>query len=771
MARINWANPITKGLRFAALPNVPVNLVDGVPLTPTANDVSTVVKKAGKALTGSGSYSYPAPVNASSPAAQLFDTTTLSLLLVAQQDTKANSNFAFVRGNGSSAPLWGVGLHGGSFNGPYVQVGTYSYSPLSTDQWDTTTTSRTVVVTADGSTAKVWEDGTFVNSGSYTATTPEYNTAFFRQVLFGAGGPQNMASQTVRPSLALMWGRPLSSAEVASLSANPWQVFLLVENEDDPPFVYVDRFISPAGMRYQPQGAVRLNRSNPIANALVSLVVVTPSGTFDLVNPKLTFKQGSLISLNAGPKGLGLYSSSSAIVDGCAAPRGAYGKAAVQLPLTFMTVTDGMSSTGGNRVIGEVGYPVYGGYGLLMDYGFLRAGIFVGGAYNTVTAPTASAGSGIYAMVADGTNLTLYDGGKVVGTPKAISGTVTYDNSYGHISIFGEAVENYPAATGRVYYQAAWNRALSQAELKSLAENPWQLFAAQDEADFDYVVVTGGGTIISVSASSVGSSSVAALTTAIMAAYGSSVSLADASAAAKAIFAANAASIGTSTAASGTSSLFPANGAVAGTSTATGAVISVFPSGGISIGSSTASSGSVSISAAIASTFGTSTAAGNSVAVYVVNGASAGLADVSASSVSGVIVNSVGSSVGSSIANAVSQVVFNAAGSTNGSSAALGNAAIIAVATGSVSGNSTAQATVVTVFESSGMSVGASTINAIVSAITNSSGSANGKATVSGTTAGGLHFTAEGDRFKVVIKFSKYGAEFKGSPYTVTFKE
>lgn len=220
-APINWSNPITRGLVYAAVPGIPLNLVDGVSTSQVSTTAIALAARSKGLLVTDGAYGYPAPASSTSLGAQ-FDINVLTAFILAQQNVETNSSVSFLRGNGSGAPTWGVGLHGGSNKGPYVMLGSYSYAP--TADFGTPLVPRAVAITGDGATATVYYEGKLITSGAYTPATNQYDPANQRQVFFGAKNQNNSASATF-PFVGLLWNRPLSPAEIASISANPWQVF------------------------------------------------------------------------------------------------------------------------------------------------------------------------------------------------------------------------------------------------------------------------------------------------------------------------------------------------------------------------------------------------------------------------------------------------------------------------------------------------------------------------------------------------------------------
>lgn len=216
---INWAHPITRGLTGAFVPGHRYNIADGRFFTnPYATSPTLGSRQRGRAIIA-GAYQTPEPANSSSVHAK-FDRNVLTALVVTVQDTAQNAGHSFFRGNGSSTPGWLVGLWGGSSNGPYVTMGSWTTNVDLGANY--TRTPHVIILSADGTTATCYADGVSVASSSYTAPTYQYSSA--RSVFFGSVNGINGATQE-RPSLGLFWNRPLTPNEIKLVSENPEIVF------------------------------------------------------------------------------------------------------------------------------------------------------------------------------------------------------------------------------------------------------------------------------------------------------------------------------------------------------------------------------------------------------------------------------------------------------------------------------------------------------------------------------------------------------------------
>lgn len=168
----------------------------------------------------------PEFTSSSTPQAAIYDVSVLSALVITYQTSNQNSDFTLGRMNGSGSPGWAVGLHSGSSNGPAARLGSFSLGGFSGGYRRSEPT--VVLLTGDGSTARVYENGAEVSSGSYTAPYYDYSAFDGRSVLMGGAGDGG-ASQC-RTSLGLFWSGRVIPPAVAALLTSPAEVWrLLVE--------------------------------------------------------------------------------------------------------------------------------------------------------------------------------------------------------------------------------------------------------------------------------------------------------------------------------------------------------------------------------------------------------------------------------------------------------------------------------------------------------------------------------------------------------------
>ncbi len=258
--------------------------------------------------------------------------------------------------------------------------------------------------------------------------------------------------------------------------------------------------------------------------------------------------------------------------------------------------------------------------------------------------------------------------------------------------------------------------------------------------------------------------------------------------------------VGTSTATGEGRSIANTSGNSNGVATGIGTAVSITQAVGATAGSSTAAASVVTIRTANGTAIGTATLTGNGNVIWQVSGASAGIAVVAGTSnaVAAATTDASGNAVGTSTANATGRTVATGAGTATGNANANGEGQTLAqaiaqalgasnasgtgvmiaasVGTGSGSsnvaastnlvkgadgfaaGSSTTQSVVVIIVQAVGLSLSESDVEGVAASIRSAIATANGKATVSGITQGGVHYTAQGDKFNITLVFNGYSA-------------
>lgn len=237
-------------------------------------------------------------------------------------------------------------------------------------------------------------------------------------------------------------------------------------------------------MRYQPQGRVRIDWSNPLTRGLQFWQVGAQNGPFASVNG---------VTNAVLPVGITKrYASASSQYLLATDDR------IKSAPLTFFALAQ-LNATAGNRALVTIGANTNDRTGLYVAAG--RVAMFSGAGTTTGQAIAAS-GDTISAN-------TLYAlGGRVQGTGSrdawrngelvATNNTNVSPLPANRLALGAFWASGAPAASqyldGSMPLALAWDRALSDDEMRSLAANPWQVFAAPEEDD-EITAAGGGGAV------------------------------------------------------------------------------------------------------------------------------------------------------------------------------------------------------------------------------------------------------------------------------------
>lgn len=244
-------------------------------------------------------------------------------------------------------------------------------------------------------------------------------------------------------------------------------------------------------MRHQPQGRVRVNRSNPIARKLVSLLWLGDNKPRDLVNPSIVFTVTG--GVNAPVRGVSkagrglVFNPTTDSLAGVEGPRGQIGIAKLTQGVSIIHVGGNHKVSGGGRGLFGIGDGANGGYTVANNYGKVL------GYVKTAAGLVAKEGSlfgnaTVLGMTCSTTLMQLYIDGRKDLTA-ARTGDIIYDNTYGHIQAGGNT-EGVSSTGAFAQFGAAFDGVLSEVEMLSLYVNPWQLVEEYDDDDADYV---GGG--------------------------------------------------------------------------------------------------------------------------------------------------------------------------------------------------------------------------------------------------------------------------------------
>lgn len=216
--RSNRANSIARGLRI-------VQVGAGVGPFVSAGDVATVTGPYGYAKKFSGSPQYLTAAN------DFISPTSLTFLVIAAHDLLSGDQVYMSIGAATNNR---VVLYKDSAGRAAIFSGAGATGVQAVNPGATLALGRTYVIggrVSGSSSRDVWLDGVKLATNTAAATP-----LACERVTIGAqwtsGAPSLYLNGPV--SLALAWDRPLSDAEMASVSANPWQLFDDgLDDEDD----------------------------------------------------------------------------------------------------------------------------------------------------------------------------------------------------------------------------------------------------------------------------------------------------------------------------------------------------------------------------------------------------------------------------------------------------------------------------------------------------------------------------------------------------------
>lgn len=332
-------------------------------------------------------------------------------------------------------------------------------------------------------------------SGS-TEITRIGGTALNTSINFNNGGsaPElfNFSSSATQENLLFAyWSRSLETYETKSLSDNPWQIFAPDDLFLPSPSLSQREYASPRQSRMlgtssgvpgtavisgvssvggkvrtsQPQDLCGVDWSNPFTNGLVEVVPAYLLRT--VVNSDQATTSGTMTSV-VSTRGIArrsvLSGSNKDIYSG------AWSR--IPAPLTLLTVYRMLTHWYTTRVSGNLTSGT-NGYGLTPNATNFRAMVSRSGVNTILTGSAISSALKADALVIDATNASLFENGILTVAPTAHGGMATATGSFTHGS------ENAASNTDEVEYYVSylWDRALSGTEIKSLSDNPWQIFA------------------------------------------------------------------------------------------------------------------------------------------------------------------------------------------------------------------------------------------------------------------------------------------------------
>jgi len=257
-----------------------------------------------------------------------------------------------------------------------------------------------------------------------------------------------------------------------------------------------------AGMRYQPQGAARLNTLNPLTRGM-KVAINAGSGVVNLVNNRIlspnAVNGASLIPALPSHAGLGWTTAGreSGWVAGSVESEDLVGDEGTILVMFTVTESVGASDAnnhclfiqGGVNPNGTVNQSMLGQGIVIPPYlnqRGLRAQWRLRG-YNTLTLP------GVAGVLETGQTYTAISTYQRLGlcelflNGKSIASATAPDQPLGPLNIGTgfQVARSFALGPASAVLACSWDRKLTQAEIDSVTANPWQLLAAED--DFDYL--------------------------------------------------------------------------------------------------------------------------------------------------------------------------------------------------------------------------------------------------------------------------------------------
>jgi hypothetical protein len=472
---IDWSNPITRGLVGAWTGSSPnVNLVTGTLLVNAASNIAP----------GRNGLEYASQIGGGSTSGvQLLsadETPTgqaCATLLYRKRDTTNRDSTAFGSTAVTDANRFQVHL-------PYTDGIVYF------DYGGTTSGSSRISVSGltfgndvwsfnnSPTGLQIWQNGILRASNSGGSQTR--TSGLLR--MFGSGWTTG-GSDAANTAVFLVHDRALTAAEIISLSNNPWQIF---KTQTKSLFFNTTAQQQTDGVVFrkkqwtrQPQTAVTVDWSNPLTSGLIVARIPgdNPAGNLNLVVDGQSAR-GRSSTRN------GLLSTASAVASNS---------------FSFLTLFKTQQSLGGAiRCLigrGNSSGADNTGFGFNVDHSNAAyAGAFYAGdGYTIIGKPAGTLAANTEYCIAGTFNGSVgvgYSNGvKTVGPT-----STTIVNTVPRLTLNTDSAL-VSTNTSSVYVVLYWARALSDAEIASVSNNPWQIFAPQKKPLFFSIQGTAGQTL------------------------------------------------------------------------------------------------------------------------------------------------------------------------------------------------------------------------------------------------------------------------------------
>lgn len=214
----------------------------------------------------------------------------------------------------------------------------------------------------------------------------------------------------------------------------------------------------------QPQVPVQIDWSNPITRGLVD--VINAADLRSVINKVPAVTTGAV---DPGIASNGRVRRTPATGNNKDAYTGTWSM--INVPLTLIAMYRITNAAYSSRIAGNLASSTYG-YGIAPNTTNFCAIIARSGVNTILTGATVNTALKVDAITVDATNASFYENGKLTAGPTAHGGMATPTGDF----TFG--AENGASNTDAAdyYLSALFNRVLSNSEIRSISNNPWQIF-------------------------------------------------------------------------------------------------------------------------------------------------------------------------------------------------------------------------------------------------------------------------------------------------------
>lgn len=521
--RVNWSNPLTRGLIVAYNSGVFVNLISGT--IPQKNLVTSGIQSFEVASTNARFFE----PNVGTPSYTM-------MIIVRSNGTNPDNNSAIagVAYDQLDTSPYGDQIDQGptatrvlrfSFNNGTLNTITDSTGGISTTKYET------IFATYTSGSQKLYRNGNLVASSSFVG-----NPVYTATSVFCVGAyPATARNSNVSLKLVTRFNRALSPSEIRELTANPWQLFQQspaksslwlnqlgyrlatrltntgdyfvngyldevsknISSVDSSSILYASEFDEVTFKKYyfelpllankitQPQYATKIDWSNPITKGLV---ICTHAGTnfTELVSGNFSTITSAKQTATKNGKAFSNISSTFSIDT----------KVTTSFP-DPVTWVCGITpnTTGGGNGLGRIFDKRSTGNATQVELLYFNASLAPefnrGPSSNQQTVRATNVlTAGVYTVVAvtsatfTGTNNAIYYNGvnqSLVGGANS-GGTGAIPTNAASYVLGNRTDDNARNFDGKISFAYRWNRVLSPAEIASISTNPYQIFKSSNQS-------------------------------------------------------------------------------------------------------------------------------------------------------------------------------------------------------------------------------------------------------------------------------------------------